>query len=417
MKRGALRGAVCGLAAAAALTACSSGPAATPDDHTTGGATPSGTVATTSQTARGDAINLVFLTQNTTLGSSGDGFTGIQAAIRYVNAHGGIGGRPLAATECADNGDPNLAASCATKAADNPGVIASVGQITLEGSVADPVLQHAGLPSVGALANTSADFNSPVVFAPTIGGLSGLGAVAAATDLLRSKKVSLVYDQNPAAATELGLIDSVVLKPRHLPDVTGIAVSPTAGDMSAAVAAASQGSPGAIVLYMSQAQGNSFVKAARQQGVQTPILVSALLESVSAVKQQLSGGQGIYFYTSFNHSGHFYDDFQSQWQAAGNAPALADEFAINGWLAVTTFTAVARTLPSVTRASVLAAFGRLRNYSTDGLLPPLSFDKPSTILAGQATRIINPTMGLSQYQNGAFVPYAGGRFTNPFVLP
>jgi hypothetical protein len=48
----------------------------------------------------------------------------------------------------------------------------------------------------------------------------------------------------------------VVLKPRHLPDLTGVAVSPTAGDMSAAVAAADQGSPGAIVLYMSQAQGS-----------------------------------------------------------------------------------------------------------------------------------------------------------------
>jgi Periplasmic binding protein len=178
MKRGALRGAVCGLAAAAALTACSSGPAAAP----------SGAAATTSQTAQGDAINLVFLTQNTTLGSSGDGFTGIQAAIKYVNVHGGIGGRPLAATECADNGHPNLAASRATNAADNPGVIASVGQITLEGAVVDPILQHAGLPSVGALANTSADFKSPVIFGPTIGGFSGLGSVAAATDLLQPRR-------------------------------------------------------------------------------------------------------------------------------------------------------------------------------------------------------------------------------------
>jgi hypothetical protein len=125
----------------------------------------------------------------------------------------------------------------------------------------------------------------------------------------------------------------------------------------------------------------------------------------------------VYFYTSFRHSGPFYSAFLSQWQASGNSPSLTDDFAINGWLSVTMFADVARTLPTVTRASVLAAFSRLSNYSTDGLLPPLSFDKPGTALGGNAPRIINPTMGLSQYQNGTFAPYAGGTFTNPFTLP
>jgi hypothetical protein len=147
------------------------------------------------------------------------------------------------------------------------------------------------------------------------------------------------------------------------------------------------------------------------------MLLSAQLESAAAVKQQLGGGRDLYFYTSFDRSGSRYDDFLSQWQAAGNQPALADEFAINGWLAATMFTAVARTLPAVTRASVMQAFSKLSNYSTDGLLPALSFDKAGADLGGQAPRIINPTMGLSQYQDGTFVPYADGKFTNPFVVP
>jgi hypothetical protein len=84
---------------------------------------------------------------------------------------------------------------------------------------------------------------------------------------------------------------------------------------------------------------------------------------------------------------------------------------------VTMFAGVARTLPTVTRASVLAAFSKLTNYSTDGLLPPLSFTKPGTALGGKAPRIINPTMGLSQYQNGTFALYAGGTFTDPFTVP
>jgi ABC-type branched-subunit amino acid transport system substrate-binding protein len=418
MKRGALRGAVFGLAAAAlALTACSSNPSGS-GSPTASGSAAAANAAADGSTAHGSPINLVFLTDYSTEGgSSGDGWAGIQAAIKYVNAHGGIKGRPLAARECVDNNDPNLATACATNAADNASVIASVGQTTVAGASVDPVFQHAGLPAVGANSFVSADFNSPVIFTPTIGGLSGLGAVAAATDLLHARKVSFVYGQGPASATEIALINSAVLAPRKLPDVNGVGVPITAGDLSAAVAKANQGSPGAIVMYTGQAQANSFVKAARQQGVTTPIIIAASVETPSAVQQQLGGGANVYFYTSFRHSGPFYSAFLSRWQASGNSPSLTDDFAINGWLSVTMFADVARTLPTVTRASVLAAFSRLSNYSTDGLLPPLSFDKPGTALGGNAPRIINPTMGLSQYQNGTFAPYAGGTFTNPFTLP
>jgi ABC-type branched-subunit amino acid transport system substrate-binding protein len=417
MKRGALRGGVLGLAAAAlALTACSSNSTGS-GSPTTSGSAAAANAAAGSSTAHGTPINLAFLTEFSTQGSSGDGWTGIQAAIRYVNAHGGIKGRPLAAQECVDNNDPNLAAACATKAASNASIIASVDQTTLQGAVVDPVFEQAGLPAVGANAFVPADFNAPDVFATDIGGLGGLGAVAAATDLLHAKKIGFVYVQSPAAATEVALLNSVVLGPRHLPPVTAVGVSPTAGDLSAAVAKADQGSPGAIIIYTGQAQANSFVKAARQQGVTTPIIIFASLETPSAVQQQLGGGQDLYFCTSFTHSGPFYNAFVSQWQAAGNSPSLTDEFAINGWLSVTMFAQVARTLPTVTRASVQAAFGKLSNYSTGGMLPPLSFDKPGTALAGKAPRVVNPTMGLAQYQNGTFVPIAGGAFTNPFVVP
>jgi ABC-type branched-subunit amino acid transport system substrate-binding protein len=425
MKPGTLRAGVCGLAVAAltALTACSSStPSSTPSSSAPPSSAPpsspaaSGNPASASPAA-GSPIDVAFLTEFSSQGTSGDSYPGIQAAVKYINAHGGIKGRPLSVTECTDNDDPNLAAACATKAASNPAVIASIGQITLEGSVVDPIFQRAGLSAIGALANTPADFNSPVIFAPTIGGLSGLGSVAAAADLLHAKKIDFVYAQSPAAATEITLIDSTVLAPRKLPPMSAVAVSPSQGDMSAAVAKAEQSSPDAIILFMGQAQANSFVKAARQQGVTAPILLSALLESASAVRQQLGSGQGLYFYTSFDRSGSLYSDFLSQWQAAGYQPALADEFAINGWLAATMFADVARTLPAVTRASVMQAFSKLSDYSTDGLLPALSFDKAGTNLGGQAPRIINPTMGLSQYQNGAFVPFDGGKFTNPFVVP
>src|SRR5580704_13566094 len=210
MKQGPLRGGVCGLAAAAALilTACSSNSAnGTAAGSASAAATVSGSTA--GSTAHGKPIDLALMTEYTGAGTGGDSYVGAQAAIKYINAHGGVNGRPLAIQECVDNDDPNLAASCAANIANNPSVIAAVGQVTLQGSVVDPVFQHAGLPAVGGFAAVSADFTSPVVFTPSIGGLSGLGAVAAVTDLLHGKKISFVYQQSPAAATEVALIDSV----------------------------------------------------------------------------------------------------------------------------------------------------------------------------------------------------------------
>ena len=107
--------------------------------------------------------------------------------------------------------------------------------------------------------------------------------------------------------------------------------------------------------------------------------------------------------------------WQPQWKAAGQDPSLADDDAINGWLAVTMFADVARTLPSVTRASVVEAFRKLSNYDTKGLMSQLSFTAPGTGLGGKAPRIVDPTLGLSQYQDGRFVPYANGQTANPFV--
>jgi len=416
MKRSALRVGLGGLATAAlVLAGCSAN--SSPSSPNPGNPAPYGAAAAAGDsTATGTPIDLVFLSEFSNSGTSADGWPGIQAAVRYVNAHGGVNGHPLAAKECVDNNDPNLAGTCAANAANDPTVLASVGQTTLQGASVDPVFEHAGLPVIGANTFVSADFTSPVVFAPTIGGLSGLGATAAITDLLHGKKIALVYVQSPAAATVADLINSAVLAPRRLPNVTAVGVSPSSGDLSATVVKATEGSPDGIVLYTGQAQANSFVKAARQQGVTTPIVLSASLESANSVAQQLGNGSNLYFYTSFNHSGPFYDAFLSQWQAAGMARSLADDFAINGWLSVTMFADVARTLPTVTRASVLAAFGKLSKYDTKGLLPPISFTTPGTALGGHAPRVVNPTMGLSQYQNGGFVPYAGGRFADPFTV-
>src|SRR3981081_4816567 len=42
-----------------------------------------------------------------------DRLAAVKAAVRHVNAHGGIRGRPLQLENCDDQNDPNLAQGCA----------------------------------------------------------------------------------------------------------------------------------------------------------------------------------------------------------------------------------------------------------------------------------------------------------------
>jgi ABC-type branched-subunit amino acid transport system substrate-binding protein len=394
--------------AAVALVACSSsskGGSKTKD-------------AASSSGLSGAPINLVMPLEETGAGSLGDGFNGVQAAIKYINAHGGINGRPLAAQTCVDQNNANTAAACANKAVRNKNIIATIDQSTQEGASVDPILENAGMAAVGALPFTAADFSSPIIFAPSAGGLEGLGAAAAITDQLHGKKVGLVYAQNPAGATVTGLVNQAVLGPRGSKVQNSVGVPETSADLSTQAKKANEGSPDGIILYLGQAQANSFVKAAGQLGINTPMLISSAIETSKSVSQQLgANAKKVFFFNYFHNGGKFYDAFLSQWSAAGESASDADDFAINGWLAATMFADVARKLPTVTRASVLGAFKALTNYDTGGLTPTLSFATPGTALGGKAPRIVNPTITLTQFQDGKFVPYQGGPFINPFVVP
>lgn len=400
---------ICGvMAAAAVLAACSSG----------GGGTPSASSETGPTTmATGEPIKLTYLSSHEGAGTSGDGFIGAKAAAAYINSHGGINGRPLAVDQCVDNFDANLASACATKAVNDPAVIASIGQSTVQGSAVDPILEKAGLPSVGAIASVAADFKSPVIFAPTIGGMSGLGLAAAVADLLDSKKVGLIYTQNPAGATTVDLINTQVLHPRGLPDVTALGISPTAADLAPAVARTNQDSPDSVVMYTDQAPAAAFAKASRQQGSKSAIVLSGAVVTPASVKKNFGDTTGIYIGVFFNRSGSVYDQFLAQWKADGNSADAVDDYAINGWLSVKMFADVARTTPTISRESILAGFNALKDYQTDGLLPPISFDQPSTTLGGNAPRVVNPTVSLLEVKDGQFVPVAGGKLANPFVIP
>ena len=82
----------------------------------------------------------------------------------YINAKGGINGRPLEVIPCDDRADAGEAANCARKAVSEK-VIANVGSFTLDVSQGIPIYEENDISWFGACCPVQAqEYNSPISF-------------------------------------------------------------------------------------------------------------------------------------------------------------------------------------------------------------------------------------------------------------
>ncbi|HEU0101173.1 MAG TPA: ABC transporter substrate-binding protein [Mycobacteriales bacterium] len=92
------------------------------------------------------------------------GVTGVKAAAEAINAKGGIKGRKIQVDTCDTKGDPNVSAQCAREALSNKD-IAVLGAFDPLGAPQQlGVLEAAGIPYIGGLPTTPAEYSSPVSF-------------------------------------------------------------------------------------------------------------------------------------------------------------------------------------------------------------------------------------------------------------
>ncbi|MEU6391819.1 ABC transporter substrate-binding protein [Streptomyces sp. NPDC046939] len=95
-----------------------------------------------------------------------------QAYARWVNAHGGVGGRRLKVLTCNDQNDSVVAAKCARSAVDQH-VVAVVGSYSQHGRAFLSPLESAGIPYIGGYGVSDAEFASPLSY-PVNGGQAAL---------------------------------------------------------------------------------------------------------------------------------------------------------------------------------------------------------------------------------------------------
>lgn len=315
-----------GLAAAAllpALAACSTSNAAAGTDGGSAG-----------------KLKLMSITAvNSPLQNYPDVKAGVEAAVKSINAKGGIKGQQIELSFCNTNSDPNQALSCARKAVSEK-VAAVVGYTDTFSSQALPVLEKAKIPAIGLMPRGNAvELNSAASY-PFEGGSAG-SSLAAPFGLKAegAKTIVAVSADVPSAVANADLVKKGAEKAGL--KFGGTVKIPTSGVTDYAPFAQqikSMGGDGVMFnATVGQIQGT--MKATQSLGMTVHYAQHATAFGVNEAQKTGAPAEGLLLVSAYPA----YSDtasagikaFNADMDAAGSSAAgLKRPTAINSWLAV-----------------------------------------------------------------------------------
>jgi len=336
-----------------------------------------------------------------------DNNAGIQAAVKAINANGGIKGRPVVVTTCSDNNDANTAAKCARDAADDPDVVAVVDHSTSFGATTLPVLEKAGLAALGTQVFGVADAKSPAVFASSSGIFNSIGAAKVAVQLLDAKRIGVPYVDVPAGA-QLAPFINIIVKPLGAEAVGVIPVPPTAADVTSQIANEIAAKPDVIIDGLTVEAFTKFIQGTRQQGSDVPFLVSGGVFDASQVKDRLNGANNnIYIVGEYNHQSAGFKDFKADMDKYNKSYGNRNDSVLSGWIAIKQLEYAANKATTIDRKGIMDAMNATTDFDLGGLTEPIDYSKPQTGLGGALPRVINDAVYLYKYEDGKEVPVKG----------
>jgi ABC-type branched-subunit amino acid transport system substrate-binding protein len=334
------------------------------------------------------------------------------AAVRSINAHGGVKGRPVQMDVCDDHSDPNQAQACARKLVSD-GVIATAADVSELSMVEGPILDEAGIAQVGGEAVNPEDFTLPTAF-PLDGGIF----VQAAGGIIGARRRGLhslfpVTIDTPAGRTLVGEVDQVA-KAAGM-DPAGAAYIPEAAtDLLPYVQAAIQSKADVVFPGLPPSATIPFLVDSRLAGAHYLVMLPAG-EFTPADIELMGGPQAvtendilfaalppISATDRFPALKTFTADMDAE-LAAGDrsaAPELRTGGSVASWLCVEIIARLAATLPVIDAAGILHALRTDPSVDTLGLTPPWS---PGRSGPPTMPRVTNPFGYLSSQRNGVEV--------------
>jgi branched-chain amino acid transport system substrate-binding protein len=398
--------------AAITVTACS-----TSSSGTTGSTSSSGSGnASSSATKSPIDVGLVTSLTSSSLAPYPQVAVAQKAAIAYINSTGGINGHPLVANQCDDQDQANVAATCAAAAVRSGDVAIVGGTEVFPGFFS--TINAARLTFTGGLGLIPQELQSPVSFPVTsvaAGWYYGSGALAVK---LGAKTVTIVQCSIPAcegtaqeSAAALKIAGDNV-PPKFVTFQLGQAI--TATDAEQVI----RQQPDAVLIAAPGPYPQQMMTTLRQAGYTGKIINNIGSFNPQAIK---TVGNAVADGTYVVSTMHLPTEtnipavaLYNTWMNKTDPSAQKDELSLLEWTAMLDFADIAKTLPTVTRASVLNAYQNLKTPVNVGTSAPFSVvGSPSPLPS--APQLHSADVMYSEIENGQYKPLGG--FVNPFVPP
>jgi ABC-type branched-subunit amino acid transport system substrate-binding protein len=332
----------------------------------------------------------------------------INARLDAVNAAGGLNGYKIVLDACDEKGDPNTAASCARKFVSDK-VVAEVGSLTVFGQKYNPILQAAGIPRVGPLVASQAEYFAPNNFLLSGGSVSMFeGALKYAAES-GGKSVYLLGQETEGADSLIGLLKPVAEKDGLHWAGNSLIASDTP-DVSSYVTAAMKSKADVVLLTFGPDTTQQVLKTSVQLGATYKICTSAesfsddVIKAVGADNPMITQAMLVTpnppLTQTANPAVKQYLDEMDKRQASGDKNAAPEKRShiFDAWLSTLAFTQVMKnTTGEITAKSVTDAFNAASNVDMLGAFPPWT---PNKSAVAMIPRVSNPYAWYVKVVNG-----------------
>jgi ABC-type branched-subunit amino acid transport system substrate-binding protein len=363
-------------------------------ETTTGGPAPSG-----------DPIKVMTVT---TLTSSGPTYKNIantaEAYEAYINAKGGIGGRPLEVTVCDEQFLPDVAATCARQAVEE-NMVSVVGSFTFFAESIVPVIAESDITWFGPCCPiTPSELTSKHSFPIGNQPMYAVGAVKRAVED-GCKNINAVIIEG-AEIFIPPMENAIKALGQSFGDV--VSLPATGGDYSAEVARATSGADCVIVIVSETpytAWNTAWTQSdteARQYGPQ------GNLNEVSAKGNEESTDGDVIAGMYPDISTEPWAEYRKALDDAGFTNDGNDYNSLGGmgtWAAFVAFAQIAETIDGeITAKSFFDAASSTSNLDLGGMVPVLDFTTEWTDGLEGYQRLFNRSVVFSVLENGKVVP-------------
>jgi ABC-type branched-subunit amino acid transport system substrate-binding protein len=337
-------------------------------------------------------------------------YPGTNAAIRTINAAGGVNGHPIKLDQCLAT-DANSGVACASQFVKD-GVIATVTDLNIIAEVAyTQAMAAAGIPEIDPYISTAPALSSPNVFLIDGGSAEIYASMAPYMKLKGYKTYNVIYGVSASANANIAIIDKAAAY-YSLTKIGSTGIPLTSADYQPYVAQAAAtkadanpflGAPFMTNLLLGASESlaeplvigvsaNQMSKAMLQKfGAPGGSLVNAMLP---AALPPLSASKT---YPGLLIPGKSIASYYKATKDPNAAPDVLTGFATMAWLDVYTFQKIAKTITgTVNAASMMTALNNAKNVNLLGVIKWTPSAQGPTGFA----RISNPYEYFSTVKNG-----------------